>query len=91
MASQLVTSRGGGGSVLVSRAPVELAAVGLDGLPLHGVLGGDGANFILVVDDVGLSLIIAHGESSTEVLLASGLHGSVEASGLSCLDITGCM
>lgn len=77
--------------MLVSGTPIELAAVGLDGLPLHGVLGGDGSNLILVVDDVDLSLVIAHGESSAEVLLASGLHGSLEASGLSCLNITGYM
>lgn len=88
VAAEFVASRGGSIGVLISRAPVELAAVGLDGLPLHGVLRGDGSKLILVVENVGFLVVTANGESCTEVLLASSLHSGLKPSSLSCFDIT---
>ncbi|KAI6758703.1 hypothetical protein HG530_010943 [Fusarium avenaceum] len=88
VAAEFEASRSGSIGVLVSRAPVELTAVGLDGLPLHGVLRGDGSKLILVVENVGFLIVIANGKSSAKVLLTSSLHGGLKPGSLSCFDIT---
>lgn len=63
--------------VLVCRGEGELAAAGLGRLPLHGILGRDGANFI--PNDVLLRVVVAERERGADVLAAGGLHGGVES------------
>ena len=89
VAAKLHATRGSGVGVLVGGSPVELAAIGLDGLPLHGVLGGERAEFALGVENGVLLGVTADSDGGTEVLLAGSLHGVVKASSLSSFDITG--
>jgi hypothetical protein len=62
--------------VLVGRAEGKLAAVGLGGVPLLGVLGRDRAE--LSADDVLLLEVVPHGEGGADVLPSGSLHGSIQ-------------
>lgn len=89
VAAKLHAARSSGISMLVGGAPVELAAVGLDGFPLHGVLGGERAELALGVENGVLLGVTADGDGGTKVLLAGSLHGVVKASSLARLNIAG--
>jgi len=89
VAAKLHAARGSGVGMLVSGSPVELATVGLDGLPLHGILGSERAEFALGVENSVLLTVTADGDGCAEVLLASSLHGVVKASSLTRFDIAG--
>jgi hypothetical protein len=82
VATQLVPAGRGSVGMLVRAVPVELILVRLDSIPLHGVLGRDGTKVILVVENVALGAVVAHRHGRAKVRLASGHHGSLEASGL---------
>lgn len=78
VASHLLAVLGGEVGDLVGAAEGELALVGLGGIPLHGILRGDGAELVLVLDDVLLLVVVADRQGRADVLPATGNHGGIE-------------
>jgi len=76
MAADLLAVLDGPVDVLVGAGEGELAAAGLGGVPLLGVLGRDGAE--LALDDGLLGGVAAQGQGGTNVLAAGSHHGRVE-------------
>jgi hypothetical protein len=58
-------------------SPVELATVGLCGIPFHGILRCDGTK-LGAADDVLLGVVIADSQRSTNVGATARFDGSIE-------------
>ena len=64
----------------VGVGPAELPAVGLRGIPLHGVFGRDGTE-LCAFNKVLLRVVRADGQRGADVGAAPGEHGGVEGCG----------
>jgi hypothetical protein len=81
MAAHLLAILGGEVGNLIRSAEAELSAIGLRGIPLHGVLRRDGSE-LGALDDVLLGVVVADGQRSTNVRPAARNHGGIEGRGL---------
>jgi hypothetical protein len=73
MASELLVVRLREIGVTIGIGKGEVVALGLGGVPFHGILGSDGVEVLGRLDDVLLDWVIADGEGGADVAFPPGL------------------